>query len=219
MAGPAATDGAPSRAARFFARPAAFRAWLEKHHAAARELVVGFHKVGSGKPSITYPEALDEALCFGWIDGKRWSVSETSYCIRFTPRRPHGIWSAVNLRHLARLTAAGRMHAAGLKAHRERDAEKTRRYSFENRPVPFDAAATHRFRGNRRAWAWFSAQAPGYRRTAQWWVMSATKPETRERRLATLIASSARGSKAPPFILARDERSAPGRAAGRRRAR
>ncbi len=198
--------GRPSRppAPVYFEQPTAWRAWLARHHATARELVVGFHKVGSGKRSITYPEALDEALCFGWIDGVRTSLGATSYTIRFTPRRPGSIWSAVNLRHVARLTAAGRMHASGLKTFRERDVEKTRRYSFENQPVPFDAAATRKFKENGKAWAWFAAQAPWYRRTAQWWVMSAKKPETRERRLATLIASSARGAKAPPFILARD---------------
>jgi uncharacterized protein YdeI (YjbR/CyaY-like superfamily) len=183
-----------------------FRAWLERHHASSRELLVGFHKVGSGKPSITYPEALDEALCFGWIDGRRTSLGATSYTIRFTPRRKDSIWSAVNLRHVARLTAEGRMHAAGLKAFRDRDVEKTRRYSFENRPLPFDAAATRRFKADAKAWAWFSKQAPGYRRTAQWWVMSAKREETRARRLAILIASSARGVKAPPFILARQGR-------------
>lgn len=202
----------------FFESAAAFRTWLRGHHGSVRELLVGFHKVGSGKRSITYPQALDEALCFGWIDGIRRNLNATSYTIRFTPRRKGSIWSAVNLRHVARLTAAGRMHASGLKTFRERDVEKTRRYSFENRPVPFDAAATRRFKESANAWAWFAAQAPGYRRTAQWWVMSAKKPETRERRLATLIASSARGSKAPPFILARDERAVASTAARRRRA-
>ncbi len=201
----------------FFPSAAAFRTWLRRHHASARELLVGFRKLASGLPSVTYPEALDEALCFGWIDGKRWNLNPTSYCIRFTPRRKGSIWSAVNLRHVARLTATGRMHASGLKTFRERDVEKARRYSFENRPVPFDAAATRRFKKSATAWKWFAAQAPGYRRTAQWWVMSAKRPETRERRLAVLIASSARGSKAPPFILARDERAVAKQAARTRR--
>ncbi len=190
----------------FFRSTAAFRSWLTKHHASSRELLVGFHKVGSGKRSVTYPEALDEALCFGWIDGMRTSLGADSYTIRFTPRRRDSIWSAVNLRHVARLTADGRMRAAGLEVFRERDRAKAKRYSFENRPRPFDAAATRRFKANARGWAWFTAQADSYRRTAQWWVMSAKKPETRQRRLAALIQSSARGMKAAPFILAREER-------------
>jgi uncharacterized protein YdeI (YjbR/CyaY-like superfamily) len=190
----------------FFATAARFRAWLEAHHADAKELVVGFFKVASEKPSITYAEALDEALCYGWIDGVRKRRDADSYTIRFTPRRPGSIWSAVNLRHVARLKAARRMRPAGLRVFEARDRGKTRRYSFENRPVPLDAARARRFRANRRAWTWFAAQAPGYRRTAQWWVMSARQDATRDRRLAILIDSSARGVKAPPFILDRRER-------------
>jgi len=187
----------------FFPSAAAFRAWLERHHHDGAELLVGFYKVGSGQPSLTYPEALDEALCYGWIDGVRRRRDATSYTIRFTPRHRGSIWSTVNLRHVARLTAEGRMRPAGLKAFRERDRAKTRRYSFENRPRPLDTAATRRFKADARAWAWFARQAPGYRRTAQWWVMSAKQEQTRDRRLAILIASSARGVKAPPFILTR----------------
>jgi len=191
---------------RFFSSAKQFRAWLESHHATERELLVGFHKVGSGKASVTYPEALDAALCFGWIDGIRRSLGADSYTIRFTPRKRDSIWSAVNLRHVKRLTAAGLMQAPGLEAFRERDRAKSRRYSFENRPRALDAAATRHFKAHTRAWRWFAGQAPGYRRTAQWWVMSAKQPETRRRRLAALIASSARGMKAPPFIVAREER-------------
>jgi uncharacterized protein YdeI (YjbR/CyaY-like superfamily) len=187
----------------FFPTAARFRAWLEAHHATERELVVGFYKVDSGKPSVTYPEALDEALCHGWIDGVRRSRDGDSYTIRFTPRKRDSIWSAVNLRHVARLKAAGRMRPAGLRVFQARDREKSRRYSFENRPAALDAARARRFRTNRRAWSWFAAQAPGYRRTAQWWVMSARQDATRDRRLAILIESSARGEKAPPFIVAR----------------
>jgi uncharacterized protein YdeI (YjbR/CyaY-like superfamily) len=189
--------------ATFFRSAAAFRTWLEKHHDSMRELVVGFYKVGSGKVSITYAEALDEALCYGWIDGVRRSRDADSYTIRFTPRKRDSIWSAVNLRHVARLRAAGRMRPAGLRVFQSRDREKTRRYSFENRVVALDADRVSRFRANRRAWTWFAAQAPGYRRTAQWWVMSARQDATRDRRLALLIESSARGAKAPPFIVAR----------------
>ncbi len=190
----------------YFQRPAQLRSWLAAHHASATELLVGFHKVASGKRSVTYAEALDEALCFGWIDGVRRSLNATSYVIRFTPRRPDSIWSLVNQRHVARLTAKGRMHPAGLKAFQERDPRKAERYSFENRLQSLDAASARRFKANRRAWAWFCGQAPGYRRTAQWWVMSAKQEETRARRLGMLIESSARGRKAPPFILPRSER-------------
>jgi len=192
-----------TRGPAFFPTAARFRAWLQAHHETERELVVGFYKVDSGKPSVTYPEALDEALCYGWIDGVRRSRDTDSYTIRFTPRKHDSIWSAVNLRHVARLKATGRMRPAGLRVFQARDREKTRRYSFENRPVALDAARARRFRTNCRAWSWFAGQAPGYRRTAQWWVMSARQDATRDHRLAILIESSARGGKAPPFIVAR----------------
>jgi uncharacterized protein YdeI (YjbR/CyaY-like superfamily) len=185
----------------FFRSAAAFRQWLQRHHSTHRELLVGFHKVGTGKPSITYPQALDEALCFGWIDGIRKRFDATSYTVRFTPRKRDSIWSAVNIRHVARLEAAGLMRPSGLKAFRERDRKKANLYSFENRPRRLDPALARAFKADRRAWAWFEAQAPWYRRTAIWWVMSAKRQETQLRRLATLIASSATGTKAPPFNL------------------
>lgn len=191
----------------FFPTASSFRKWLEKHHAAERELLVGFHKVGTGKPSITYPQALDAALCYGWIDGMRRSLDATSYTIRFTPRKRDSVWSAVNIRHVARLQAAGLMQPAGLKVFRERDRKKARLYSFENRPRRLDAAYAKTFKANRRAWTWFEAQAPWYRRTATWWVMSAKREETRARRLAALITSSAKGAKAPPFILGPEDRA------------
>ena len=191
----------------FFKTATLFRTWLDRHHATHRELLVGFHKVGTGKPSITYPQALDAALCFGWIDGLRRSLDADSYTIRFTPRKRDSIWSAVNVRHVARLQAEGLMQPAGLKAFRERDRTKAKLYSFENRPRRLEAAYAQKFKANRRAWAWFEAQAPWYRRSAAWWVMSAKREETRARRLAALIANSAKGAKAPPFILGPEDRA------------
>jgi uncharacterized protein YdeI (YjbR/CyaY-like superfamily) len=190
----------------FFPTAARFRQWLQQHHASARELLVGFHRVGSGKPSMTYPQALDAALCFGWIDGVRRSLGATSYTIRFTPRKRDSVWSAVNIRHVARLQAAGLMRPAGLKVFRERDRAKAKRYSHENRRRRLDPASVRAFKAHRRAWAWFEAQAPWYRRNAAWWVMSAKQEGTRARRLATLIASSADGTKALPFILGPQDR-------------
>ena len=197
---------------KFFVSASAFHRWLHTHHSSSRELLVGFHKVGSGRASITYAEALDAALCYGWIDGVRTRYDATSYTIRFTPRKRGSIWSAVNLRHVRRLTALGLMRPAGLEAHRERDRRKSGLYSFENRPRALAPAYARTFKANRRAWAWFEAQAPWYRRTASWWVMSAKKDETRLRRLATLITSCAKGSKIPPLAPtpSRAARRAPG---------
>jgi uncharacterized protein YdeI (YjbR/CyaY-like superfamily) len=190
----------------FFRTAQLFHDWLESHHATHRELIVGFHKLGSGKPSITYPQALDAALCFGWIDGVRRSLDGTSYSIRFTPRKRDSIWSAVNLRHVARLRAAALMQPSGLRVFKERNRAKAKLYAYENRPKPLDPNYARTFKANRRAWTWFEAQAPSYRRVAAWWVMNAKREETRARRLAVLIASSAKGTKAPPFILGPKDR-------------
>jgi uncharacterized protein YdeI (YjbR/CyaY-like superfamily) len=179
---------------RFFATPRHFRAWLERHHADGGELWVGFHKRGSGKPSITWPESVDEALCFGWIDGLRKSIDETSYRIRFTPRRPTSKWSTVNIRRLAELIAAGRMRPAGLAAFERRDEAKSREYSYEQRyAATFSPEQERRFRGNGKAWATFQACPSWYQRTATYWVVSAKREETRERRLTSLIERSERG--------------------------
>ena len=188
---------------KFFRTQAAFHAWLETHHASTRELIVGFRHVGSGKPSITYPEARDEALCFGWIDGIRRNHDATSYTVRFTPRNPNSVWSRVNLGRIEALTAEGRMRPAGVRVFEARDPRKAELYSFENPHRDLGAAATRTFKANPKAWAWFKAQAPSYRRPATWWVMSAKREETRARRLTVLIASSARGEKAPPFQIGR----------------
>jgi len=185
---------------RFFAKPDRFRAWLEKNHTTATELLVGFYKRGTGKPSITWPESVDEALCFGWIDGVRRSVSEEAYTIRFTPRRPTSIWSAVNVARVAELTKLGKMAPAGLHAFSLRRPERTGVYSFErNEAAKFTALQEKQLRANRAAAAFFDAQPPWYRKTATHWVISAKREETRERRLAQLIADSAAGRTIGPL--------------------
>lgn len=184
----------------FFATSEEFRAWLVEHHATAAELWVGLYKKGSGRPSITWPEAVDEALCFGWIDSVRQSIDEESYMNRFTPRKPDSNWSAVNVRRVGELTKQRRMRAAGLKAFRERREEKTGTYSYEQRhQAKLDPAQERRFRSMKKAWEWFQTQPKGYRTTAVYWVMSAKKPETRERRLTTLIEDSENGRRVPPL--------------------
>jgi uncharacterized protein YdeI (YjbR/CyaY-like superfamily) len=186
---------------RFFATPAAFRAWLAAHHDRESELVVGFYKKGSGKPSITWPESVDEALCYGWIDGVRRSLGEESYTIRFTPRKSRSIWSNVNIAKVQALLAAGRMMPAGMAAWERRDSAKSGIYSFERlEAAAFDAEAERRFSGNRAAWKYFQAQPPGYRRLATHYVVSAKRPETRERRLIALIEHSARSERLPQTL-------------------
>jgi len=184
----------------FFADREAFRVWLEEHHATATELWMGMYKKGSGRPSITWPEAVDEALCFSWIDGVRQRIDDESYMNRFTPRRPNSNWSAVNVRRVQELTRQRRMRAAGLKAFRERREDKTDTYSYEQRyQAKLDPAQERRFRSAKKAWDWFQTQPKGYRTTAVYWVMSARRPETRERRLDTLIEDSAKGHRVPPL--------------------
>jgi uncharacterized protein YdeI (YjbR/CyaY-like superfamily) len=176
---------------RFFATPADFRAWLEKNHAAVDVLLVGFWKKRSGKPSMTYHQALDEALCFGWIDGVR-GGGEEHHTIRFTPRKAKSKWSAINVGHVKRLIAAKRMKPAGLKAYEARGEKAGLNYSYETRR-PLDPALKAQFEGHAKAWAFFTAQPPGYQRVATWWVMNAKREETRVKRLATLVADSAAG--------------------------
>ena len=186
------TPGAPL----FFASPSEFRAWLEAHHGRETELLVGFYKKGSGKPSMTWSESVDEALCFGWIDGVRRSLDAERYTIRFTPRKPTSIWSNVNIAKVEMLLKADRMRPAGLAAWQRRDPEKSGIYAFERKsPAEFDAELERRFRRARSAWRFFQAQPPGYRRLATHYVTSAKRPETRERRLEVLIERSARGER------------------------
>jgi len=180
----------------FFATPAEFRAWFMTNHEVAQELWVGFYKKDSGRPSITWPESVDEALCFGWIDGIRKSVDAESYVIRFTPRKRGSIWSNVNIARAKALTSEKRMQPAGRRAFEARDARKSGIYSFEQRETAaFDRGEVEQFRGNKAAWKFFEAQPPGYRRLVTYWVITAKKPETRARRLARLIADSADGQR------------------------
>jgi uncharacterized protein YdeI (YjbR/CyaY-like superfamily) len=171
----------------FFAKPADFRRWLQRNHEKADELLVGFWKRDSGKPSITWPQSVDEALCFGWIDGVRKRIDDESYTIRFTPRRRGSIWSAINIRRVTELTTLGRMAPAGLRAFEARDEKKSAIYAYENRPRQLAPEYEKRFRANEKAWEFWIAQPPGYRRVVTYWVMAAKKEETRERRLAQLI--------------------------------
>jgi uncharacterized protein YdeI (YjbR/CyaY-like superfamily) len=177
---------------RFFKSPAEWRAWLEKNHAAASERWVGFHKVGSDKKGIRYKEAVDEALAFGWIDAVRKGGDDT-WAIRFTPRRPGSIWSAVNLKRMEELKALGRLAPAGLAAFENRDPAKQKRYSFEKRDAKLDPACERAFRMNKKAWKVFQAMPQSYRHPAIWWVVSAKQETTRDKRLASLIADSAAG--------------------------
>ena len=172
----------------FFKTPASFRAWLQKHHGTKTELWVGYRKKSTGLPSITWQESVDEALCFGWIDGIRKSIDAESYTNRFTPRRPGSVWSAVNERRALELIKEGRMRAAGRKAFEARDPAKTVVYQFELDP-PLQAA----LQGHRAAWEFLQAQPAGYRRRVIWHVMSAKQQETRARRLRELIDISASG--------------------------
>jgi uncharacterized protein YdeI (YjbR/CyaY-like superfamily) len=189
----------------FFRTPATFRRWLERHHASETELWVGFYKVKSGKAGMVYREALDEALCYGWIDGLVRRVDEDSYAQRFTPRKKDSTWSLVNVRRVQELIAEERMAPAGLAAFERRTDGKTGIYSFEQRPAQLPAAYAARLTANPGAAAFFAAQPPGYRRLATWWVLSAKKEETRERRLATLIQDSAAGQRIRAARPARDD--------------
>jgi uncharacterized protein YdeI (YjbR/CyaY-like superfamily) len=175
----------------FFRTPSAWRDWLEQHHADMPELWVGFYKRDSGRPSITWPEAVDGALCFGWIDGVRKSVDAISYKIRFTPRKPRSIWSAVNVKRAIDLSTMGLMHTAGLAAFQRREAKRSEIYSYEQRKTAkLPPGYEIKFRANKAAWTFFQTQAPWYRRTSCFWVISAKKEETRLKRLAALIADS-----------------------------
>lgn len=175
----------------YFSSPAEFRDWLAAHAGTAPELVVGFHKVGSGVPSMTWPESVDEALCVGWIDGIRKRVDELRYQIRFTPRRPTSIWSRVNIDRVAVLTAEGRMQPAGLAAFGRRVDRRSIIYSYEHKgDIALPPEMETRFRTLPQAWAWFEAQPPGWRRQMLRWVLVAKQSETRERRLDQLIAAA-----------------------------
>lgn len=177
----------------FFATPAEFRTWLRSHHAKESELLVGFHKKDSGKPSMTWPESVDEALCYGWIDGVRRSLGADSYAIRFTPRKRRSIWSDVNIAKVQALIASGRMRASGLAAWEARTDGRSGVYAFERKAAELSAEEIAAFRKRTKAWKFWEAQPPGYRRTASHWVASAKRAETRAKRFATLLVDSASG--------------------------
>lgn len=183
----------------FFPTPDDFRRWLAAHHASEGELWVGYYKKATGRPSMTWPESVDEALCFGWIDGIRKSVDEEAYKIRFTPRRPSSHWSRVNLERVAALIEEGRMTPAGLAAWEAADPERSARYSYERETAKLSRAQLARLRANQSAWAFWKAQPPGYRKQVAAWVTGAKREETRERRLATLVEDCANGLRIKPL--------------------
>jgi uncharacterized protein YdeI (YjbR/CyaY-like superfamily) len=184
----------------FFATQLKWRAWLDRNHDTAAELWVGFYKKGTGRPSITWPEAVDEALCFGWIDSVRKSVDAESYTNRFTPRRAGSTWSAVNIHRANELTDLRLMRPAGMKAFEARADERSAIYSYEQRRrAKLDPAQERQFRSNRGAWSFFESQPASYRRSATWWVISAKRGETKARRLAQLIDDSEHGRTIPPL--------------------
>ncbi len=179
----------------FFATQDAFRSWLKKHHNTETELVVGFYKVDSLKPSITWSQSVDQALCFGWIDGVRKSVDSESYCIRFTPRKAGSIWSAINIQKVEDLKAQGLMQPAGLKAFSLRKESKSRIYSHENETAALTPEMEQQFKANTKAWEFFQAQAPSYKKVALHWVMSAKQDATKNKRLLKLIEYSKEGKR------------------------
>lgn len=189
----------PEKAPKTFRTPAAFRAWLEKHHATAKELEIRLFKVHAAHKGLTYTQALDEALCFGWIDGVLHRLDEDSFSQRYTPRKPRSNWSRRNIEHVERLKKAGRMTPAGLAAFEAREAQRSGVYSFEQERSPLAPAYLKAIRANRAAWAFFQGKAPGFRRLMGHWIMSAKREETRARRLEMLIDCSARGRKIPPL--------------------
>ena len=188
----------------FFPTPADFRAWLEANHDKFGELLVGFYKKDSGKPSITWPESVQVALCFGWIDGVRKSLDETSYTIRFTPRKPTSTWSAINIKFVQELTKKGLMDPAGLKAFAARNAKKSGIYSYEQRKnAQFTRKQAKQFRANKTAYEFFRSQAPWYQRVCTYWVITAKREETRCKRLSELIAHSQNRHRIPRLTPAK----------------
>jgi len=198
-----ASPGAPAPV--FFARPELFRAWLERNHETQRELLVGFHKRHSGQGSMTWPESVSEALCFGWIDGVRRRVDDERYTIRFTPRKPSSIWSTVNIDKMRELIAAKRVHPAGMRAYERRRESRSSVYAYENRhSAVLDADSEREFKRHRKAWQFFEQCPAWYRRSATWRIISAKRPATRAKRLAELIACCAEGRALPSLSISRD---------------
>jgi uncharacterized protein YdeI (YjbR/CyaY-like superfamily) len=185
---------------KFFKTPADLRKWFESHHADVDELWVGYYKKSSGKPSITWPESVDQALCFGWIDGIRKSVDEQSYAIRFTQRRSRSVWSSVNIKRIQELIEQELVKPPGLSAFKARQEYRSGIYSYEQRKPELEPEYAERMRKNKAAWKFFQSQAPYYRKVANWYVVSAKKEETRLKRLNELIAVSAKGERLRGFL-------------------
>lgn len=189
-----------------FFTPETFRKWLEKNHDKETEVVVGFYKKGTGKVNMTWVQSVEQALCFGWIDGRTQRIDEETFCIRFTPRKPNSIWSNVNIAHVERLTKLGLMQLPGIKAFEERKPEKSGIYSFENPDNKgLSEDSIKQFKHHKKAWQWFSSQAPSYQKTAGFWVESAKQEATRQKRLQQLIQSSEEELVAPPFRYGRNK--------------
>jgi uncharacterized protein YdeI (YjbR/CyaY-like superfamily) len=194
----------------FFASPAQLRAWFEANHETATELWLGYHLKKTGRPSVTWQDAVDQELCFGWIDSVRYSLGDGKTAQRLTPRRKGSVWSAINIRRFRELDALGLVHPNGRAAFERRDEARSAIYSYENRSRGFDAATEAEFRRHKRAWKFFEAQAPSYRMTAAFLVMSAKQEETRKRRLAKLIEHSQNGERLPQLVSpSRRRRPAP----------
>ncbi len=191
---------------RFFRRPAEFRLWLERRHEERSELWVGYYKKGTGEPGMTWPESVDVALCFGWIDGIRKSIDDKRYKIRFTPRRPESHWSARNLTRMKHLLEAGLVAEPGLAAYRNRDPAKERRASYEQDDVALPREYERELKSSPAAWRYFQAARPSYRKQVTWWIVSAKREDTRLRRLKTLVEACAKGEAIPPLRWTKNKR-------------
>jgi len=190
---------------KFFSKSSDFREWLERNHKKKTELLVGYYKKDSGKPSITWPESVDTALCFGWIDGIRKSLAEETYTIRFTPRKEKSHWSAVNLKRFVKLKKKGLIHPAGQLAFEKMEANNSKQASFEQNNVILDKEFKAKLKANEKAWAFFQKLAPSYKKTSIWWVISAKKNETKWRRLNILIKSCEAKEKIPILKITKKE--------------
>jgi uncharacterized protein YdeI (YjbR/CyaY-like superfamily) len=190
----------------YFASANEFGAWLDAHHASATELLVGFHKRKTGRSSLTWVESVQQALCYGWIDGVRKRVDDDAYTIRFSPRKPGSIWSSVNVRHVKALITSGQMRPAGLRAFEARRANTSGVYSYEQRSVDLPPAYARSLKKNPKAFRFFEAQPPSYRRAVMWWIVSAKKEETRMKRLSVLVDLCARGERLPALMPSKPRR-------------
>lgn len=183
----------------FFNKPSDLRKWFEKNHLKEKELIAGFYKTGSGKPSITWPQSADEAICFGWIDGIRRSIDDESYSIRFTPRKPQSIWSAINIKKAGDLIEKGLMKPEGIAAFEKRKENRSKIYAYEKAPSVFRTDLEKKLKANKKAWTFFKSLPPSIRNVSIHWVMSAKQEKTRLSRLEKLIQDSASQSRIKPL--------------------